>query len=36
MFAALLLVSLTGVAIFVLFNLLTRLLIGRWHESGRS
>jgi NitT/TauT family transport system permease protein len=35
MFAALLLVSLTGVAIFVLFNLLSRLLLGRWHESER-
>jgi len=35
MFAALVLVSLTGIAIFVLFNLLTRWLIGRWHETGR-
>ena len=33
MFAALLLVSLTGVAIFLAFNLLSRLLIGRWHAS---
>ncbi len=33
MFAALLLVSLTGIAIFVLFNLLARWLLGRWHES---
>lgn len=33
MFAALLLVSLTGVAIFLTFNLLSRLLLGRWHES---
>ena len=33
MFAALLLVSLTGVAIFLAFNLLSRVLIGRWHES---
>lgn len=33
MFAALLLVSLTGVAIFIAFNLLSRLLLGRWHES---
>ena len=33
MFAALLLVSLTGVAIFLLFNLLARSLLGRWHES---
>ncbi len=35
MFAALLLVSLTGIAIFVLFNLLSRLLLGRWHDSER-
>ncbi len=35
MFAALLLVSLTGVAIFLLFNLLSRWLLGRWHESER-
>lgn len=33
MFAALLLVSLTGVAIFLLFDLLSRLLLRRWHES---
>jgi NitT/TauT family transport system permease protein len=33
MFAALLLVSLTGIAIFLLFNLLARRLLGRWHES---
>lgn len=33
MFAALLLVSLTGVAIFVAFNLLSRRLLGRWHAS---
>jgi NitT/TauT family transport system permease protein len=35
MFAALLLVSLTGIAIFLLFNLLATLLLGRWHESER-
>ncbi|MEI8302444.1 MAG: ABC transporter permease [Burkholderiales bacterium] len=35
MFAALVLVSLTGVAIFWLFNGLSRLLLGRWHESER-
>jgi NitT/TauT family transport system permease protein len=35
MFAALVLVSLTGVAIFLLFNLLSRWLLGRWHESER-
>jgi NitT/TauT family transport system permease protein len=33
MFAALLLVSFTGIAIFLLFNLLARRLLGRWHES---
>jgi NitT/TauT family transport system permease protein len=33
MFAALLLVSLTGIAIFLLFNLLAQRLLGRWHES---
>ncbi len=31
MFAALLLLTLTGVVIFVIFNYLTRRLIGRWH-----
>ncbi len=36
MFAALLLVSLTGVAIFLLFNGLSRLLLGHWHDSERS
>ena len=33
MFAALLLVSLTGIAIHLLFNLLARLVLGGWHES---
>jgi NitT/TauT family transport system permease protein len=33
MYAALLLIALTGVAIFVLFNLLSRLLLGRWHAG---
>jgi NitT/TauT family transport system permease protein len=33
MYAALLLIALTGVAIFLLFNLLSRLLLGRWHAS---
>ena len=33
MFAALLLVSLTGVAIYLLFALLSRLVLKRWHES---
>jgi len=36
MFAALLLVSLTGVAIFACFNLLSRRLLGRWHASERE
>ncbi|MDB5569141.1 MAG: transporter ATP-binding protein [Hyphomicrobiales bacterium] len=33
MFAALALVSLTGVAIFVLFSVLSKALLGRWHDS---
>jgi len=33
MFAALLLVSLTGIAIFLLFNWLGHALLGRWHDS---
>ena len=33
MFAALALVSLTGIAIYVTFSLLSRLLLARWHES---
>jgi NitT/TauT family transport system permease protein len=33
MFAALLLVSLTGVAIYLLFAGLARLVLGRWHDS---
>ncbi|MCU0938189.1 MAG: ABC transporter permease [Burkholderiaceae bacterium] len=36
MYAALLLVALTGIAIFLLFNLLSRLLLGRWHASERE
>ncbi len=36
MFAALLLVSLTGVAIFLGFELLSRWLLGRWHASERQ
>jgi NitT/TauT family transport system permease protein len=35
MFAALVLVSLTGVGIFALFDALARRLLGRWHETGR-
>ncbi len=33
MFAALVLVSLTGVMIFLIFNLLSKLVLGKWHES---
>ena len=33
MFAALLLISFTGIAIFIVFNALSRALLGRWHES---
>jgi NitT/TauT family transport system permease protein len=36
MYAALLLVALTGVAIFMLFNLLSKWLLGRWHASERD
>lgn len=35
MFAALVLVSATGVAVHLLLRALTRRLIGRWHESQR-
>jgi NitT/TauT family transport system permease protein len=33
MFAALVLVSLTGIAIFLIFNVVARLALGKWHES---
>jgi NitT/TauT family transport system permease protein len=33
MFAALTLISVTGIAIFVALNILTRKLLGHWHES---
>jgi NitT/TauT family transport system permease protein len=33
MFAALVLVSLTGVMIFLLFNMVSKLVLGKWHES---
>lgn len=33
LFAALVLVSLTGIVIFVGFNALSRAVLGRWHES---
>ena len=34
LFAALLLISLTGIAIFFLFTLLSHLILRRWHESA--
>ena len=33
MFAALVLVSLTGILIYLVFNLVSRLVLGAWHES---
>jgi NitT/TauT family transport system permease protein len=36
MFAALLLISLTGVALFVVMAWLTKRYIGRWHASETS
>jgi len=33
MFAALVLVALTGILIYFLFNGISRLLLRRWHES---
>jgi NitT/TauT family transport system permease protein len=33
MFAALVLVSLTGVMIFLIFNFVSKLVLGKWHES---
>jgi NitT/TauT family transport system permease protein len=36
MFAALVLVSVTGIAIFLFFSALSWLLLGRWHDSARS
>ncbi|MGE3246760.1 MAG: ABC transporter permease [Beijerinckiaceae bacterium] len=34
MFAALVLISVTGIAIFLFFTALSRLLLGRWHDSA--
>jgi NitT/TauT family transport system permease protein len=34
MFAAVLLISLTGVLIFLAFSLLSHLVLRRWHESA--
>jgi NitT/TauT family transport system permease protein len=36
MFAALLLLSLAGIAIFFLLSLLSYLVLRRWHESALS
>ncbi|MDP4595094.1 MAG: ABC transporter permease [Beijerinckiaceae bacterium] len=36
MFAALVLVSITGIAIFLFFSALSWLLLSRWHDSARS
>ena len=36
MFAALLLLSLAGIAIFFLLSLLSHLVLHRWHESALS
>jgi NitT/TauT family transport system permease protein len=36
MFAALALISFTGILIFVFFTALTQLVLGRWHESARA
>ncbi len=33
MFAALVLVSLTGIVIYLVFNVVSRLVLGKWHES---
>ena len=33
MFAALVLVSLTGIMIYLIFNLISKLVLGSWHES---
>jgi NitT/TauT family transport system permease protein len=36
MFAALVMISMTGILIFFGFNLLSKLLLGRWHDSELS
>ena len=36
MFAALVLISLTGILIFAALTLLSRLMLGRWHDSARE
>jgi NitT/TauT family transport system permease protein len=34
MFAAVILISITGVIIFMAFSLLSHLVLRRWHESA--
>ncbi len=34
MFAALLLISITGILIFLVLSLLSHLLLRKWHESA--
>jgi NitT/TauT family transport system permease protein len=34
MFAAVLLASALGIAVFILFGVLARAAVGRWHESA--
>ena len=36
MFAALTLISLTGIAIYALFSVLSYVFLGRWHDSARA
>jgi NitT/TauT family transport system permease protein len=36
MFAALILISATGIAIFLALSLLSHLLLRRWHDSART
>ena len=36
MFAALILISMTGILIFLFFTVLSSLLLGRWHDSARK
>jgi NitT/TauT family transport system permease protein len=36
MFAALVLISVTGILIFLTFTVLSHLLLGRWHDSART
>jgi len=36
MFAALILASLLGIAVFVLFGLLGRLAVGKWYQANRG